>query len=135
MADKIKSILIVEDDGFISELYVRALKKAGYEVELAAQGPVGLKLAREGKFDIMLLDIMIPDMTGVEVLKELRKEKAVAPEMRIIITTNLEQDDETREAVESLADGYIIKADITPKVLVKMIQGMEASGKIQNPGS
>lgn len=128
---KFKNILIVEDDVFISELYIRALKKAGYEVTLAAEGSRGLEMGKTGDFDLMLLDIMIPEMTGVEVLKELRKDKAVAPQMKIVITTNLEQDDDTRQAVEQLADGYIIKADITPKVLVKMIQQIEASGKFE----
>ena len=125
---KFNKVLIVEDDVFISELYVRALKKAGYDIALATNGPQGLDLGKTGDFDLMLLDIMIPDMTGIEVLNELRKERDQAPNMKIIITTNLEQDDELRDSVESLADGYIIKADITPKVLVKMIQQMEESG-------
>ena len=128
-----KDILIVEDDVFISELYVRALSKKGYNVTVAADGTSGLTAGKSGKHDLMLLDIMVPEMTGVEVLKELREQKDLAPNMKIVITTNLEQDDETREAVEKLADGYIIKADITPKLLVKMIEQIEQSGTFEAP--
>ena len=131
MSSTFQHILIVEDDVFISELYIRALKKNGYDVTLAPDGTSGLESGKSGKFDLMLLDIMIPEMTGVEVLQALRAQKDLVPNMKIIITTNLEQDDETREAVESLADGYIIKADITPKILVKMIQQLESAGKIE----
>ncbi len=129
---KFKRILIVEDDVFISELYVRALRKKGYEVDVAPNGTSGLEQGKANNHDLMLLDIMIPEMTGVEVLKALREEKDLAPDMKIVITTNLEQDDNTRGAVESLADGYIIKADITPKLLVKMIQQLENVGKIDS---
>jgi len=127
---KFNKVLIVEDDVFISELYARAIKKAGYDLELATTGPQGLKLATTGEYDLMLLDIMIPEMTGVDVLENLRKKKDIVPNMKIVVTTNLEQDEVIRNAVESLADGYIIKADITPKLLVKMIHQVEESGEL-----
>lgn len=128
---KFNKILIVEDDVFISELYVRALKKEGYEVESALTGPQGLEAGKTGNYDLMLLDIMIPDMTGIEVLRELRQEKDQAPNMKIVITTNLEQDDDSRLEVERMADGYIIKADITPKHLISMIHQIEEAGKLE----
>jgi DNA-binding response OmpR family regulator len=128
---KFKKILVVEDDVFISELYIRAIRKAGYDVTHAPAGNSGLEEGLSGKYDLMLLDIMIPDMTGVEVLKKLREQKYQVPNMKIVITTNLEQEESTREAVEALADGYIIKADITPKILVKMIGQLEEAGKIE----
>lgn len=127
---KFNKVLIVEDDVFISELYARAIKKAGYDLELATTGPQGLELATTGEYDLMLLDIMIPEMTGVDVLESLRKKKDIVPNMKIVVTTNLEQDEVIRNAVESLADGYIIKADITPKLLVKMIHQVEESGEL-----
>jgi DNA-binding response OmpR family regulator len=127
---KFENILLVEDDVFISELYVRALKRAGYNVTSARSGPEGLEKGKSGSFDLMLLDIMIPDMTGVEVLQAMRAEKDMAPNMKIVITTNLEQDEETRKSVESLADGYIIKADVTPKHLLSIIKKIEETGMI-----
>lgn len=118
----IKRILIIEDDIFISELYVRALKKANYEVSLCTNGKEGLEIAKKNEHDLMLLDLMVPDLTGVEILKEMRgKEEKIAPSMKIFITTNLDQDDQTRAEIEAMADGYIIKADITPKTLIQII--------------
>lgn len=117
-----KKILCIEDEHFISELYVRALTKAGYEVKVVVDGESGLREAQTDAYDIILLDIMVPNLTGTEVLKRLR-DKALTPKLRakIIITTNLEQAEEGRAAIESQADGYIIKAEITPRQLVEFL--------------
>jgi len=117
---------MIEDDRFISEMYTRSLKAAGYEVDEVITGPEGYEKARGGDYDFILLDIMIPDKTGVEVLEDLRgpEGKGLAAS-RIIIMTNFEQDDATRQSMEKLADGYLIKAEITPKRLLDIIKDME----------
>lgn len=117
-------VLCVEDEDFISELYNRALKKEGYDVRLVKSGAEGYQLAKTGTFDIMLLDLMVPDMLGVEVLDRLRHEM---PDLRtkIIITTNLEQSEEVRQKIEKQADGYLIKAEITPKQLVEFLNNLK----------
>jgi CheY-like chemotaxis protein len=117
-----KKILCVEDEHFISELYSRALTKAGYEVTTVFDGLEGLKAAQSDQFDLVLLDIMIPSLKGTEILRRLRDNRET-PNFRgkIIITTNLDQGDETRAEVEKLADGYIIKANVTPKELVTFL--------------
>ncbi len=117
-----KKVLIIEDDVFIAELYIRALEKAGFSVDSALSGTKGLEMCKQSSYDVLLLDIMIPEITGIEVLKQLRGDNAILPDMKILITTNLEQDDESRAAIEELADGYIIKAEITPKQLVGIVQ-------------
>ena len=130
---KIKNILLIEDDQFISDLYARALRKAGYEVEPVITGPKGLALAKTCKYDLVLLDIMIPDMTGVDVLKELRgKDGAGLPQTKIIVSTNLDQDEQTRSEMESKADGYLIKADVTPRKMVEIIGQVEQFGEVQD---
>lgn len=121
-----KKILIIEDDRFISEMYSRSLNNAGYDVEEVVTGPDGYNKAKTGKYDYVLLDILIPDKTGVEVLQELRGDDGKGlPESKIIIMTNFQQDDTTRQSMEQLADGYLIKAEITPGRLVKIIQSMD----------
>lgn len=116
-------VLCIEDEFFISELYDRALRKAGYNVTNALNGIDGLELAKTDKYDIILLDLMVPGMTGIEILKILSDpEKTKKIHSKIIITTNLVQDDAAREAIEKHADGYIIKADITPKELVAFLE-------------
>lgn len=118
-----RRLLCIEDEPFIGELYARALEKAGYEVDVIADGMLGFTKAKSDVYDIILLDIMIPQLLGIDLLAQLRKEK---PELKakIIIATNLEQDAKTRAAIESAADAYIIKAEMTPKQLVEFLSQM-----------
>lgn len=117
-----KKILCIEDEHFISELYVRALTKAGYDVTVEVDGQRGLELAKTNQFDVILLDLMIPTITGIEVLRHLRN-TSETPNLRakIIITTNLEQREDIRADIEKQADGYIVKAEVTPHELVGFI--------------
>lgn len=122
-----KTILSIEDDRFISEMYARSLRKAGYEVSEVVTGPDGIREAKEGNYDVVLLDIMLPDKTGVEVLYELRgKDGKGLPNTRIVIMTNFEQDDATRQAMEKLADVYVIKAETTPRHMVEIVNQITA---------
>lgn len=117
-----KTILCIEDDHFISEMYARALRKAGYEVDEVVTGPEGLEAARSKNYTLILLDIFIPQKTGLEVLHELRGDDGKGmPDSKIVIMTNYAQDEESRELVESKVDGYFIKADITPRTLVSLV--------------
>lgn len=121
-----KTILCIEDERFIGELYSRALERAGYSVKVVADGEEGLHEAVNNDYDIILLDIMLPNMNGVDMLNKM-KSPHVTPPMRskIIITTNLDQKEEIRAEVEKLADGYVIKAEITPKELVEYINQIQ----------
>lgn len=124
---KLKKVLCIEDEHFISELYARALTKAGYEVAVELDGQKGLVAAQTDKFDIILLDLMIPTITGIEVLRTLRDHtKTPKLHAKIIITTNLEQRDDVRADIEQQADGYLVKAEITPHELVEFLNRMQA---------
>ncbi len=116
-------VLIVEDEQFISELYVQSLTGAGYEVKVVGDGLEALAIAQTNAYDIVLLDIMLPNLTGTEILKKLR-DKQESPNFtaKIIITTNLEMDEELRTTIESQADGYLVKAEVTPKELVSYLE-------------
>jgi len=115
-------VLCIEDEHFISELYVRALTKAGYDVTVEVDGQAGLKQAQTDQYDIILLDLMIPTITGIEVLRHLRNpEETPHLHSKIIITTNLEQREDIRADIERQADGYLVKADITPRELVALL--------------
>ncbi len=117
-----KKILCIEDEFFISELYERALKKSGHQVTTALNGQDGLQIAQTNTYDIVLLDLMVPGMTGMEILRIL-KDPSQSPgfNSKVIITTNLDQNDETRAELEAQADAYIVKATITPKELASFI--------------
>jgi DNA-binding response OmpR family regulator len=122
-----KKVLFIEDEHFISELYARALTKAGYQVDVQLDGQKGLAAAQADTYDIILLDLMIPNITGIEVLRTLR-DPAKTPKMhaKIIITTNLEQRDDVRADIEQQADGYLVKAEITPRELVEFLSHLAA---------
>lgn len=121
----IKTILIVEDDRFIGEMYVRSLKKAGYEVDWMIDGNDGLIAARNKTYDLVLLDVMLPERRGTEILEALRGNEDLIPNSHVIVLTNFEQDDESRLAMEARADAYLIKADITPSKLISVIQQID----------
>lgn len=121
----IKTILIVEDDRFIGEMYVRSLKKAGYDVDWMVDGNDGLIAARNKQYDLLLLDVMLPERRGTEILDALRGKEDLIPHTKVVVLTNFEQDDESRLAMEAHADGYLIKAEITPNKLLNVIQQLD----------
>jgi len=119
----IKTILCIEDDRFIGEMYIRSLKKAGYEVDWVVDGNDGLIAARNKPYDVILLDIMLPEKRGSEILEALRGGKQdLIPNSHVIVLTNFQQDDQSRTAMEKYADAYLIKAEITPKKLITIIE-------------
>jgi DNA-binding response OmpR family regulator len=120
------TVLCIEDEHFISELYARALTTAGYEVTIIGDGQVALEAAMSKQFDIILLDIMLPTMNGIEILQRLRDPAVPNPQKaKIIITTNLDQEEQTRARIEKEADGYLIKAEITPRELVAYLKQLQ----------
>lgn len=123
---KNKRILCIEDEHFIGELYTRAMTRAGYDIKVVIDGAEGLKEAQTDAYDIILLDIMVPNMSGIDILKKLR-DPAATPKLKakIIITTNLEQTEEGRAAIEAQADGYVVKAEMTPKQLVEFLDQLD----------
>jgi len=114
---------MVEDDRFIGEMYVRSLKKQGYEVDWTVTGAQGFAAATSKTYDLILLDIMLPEAQGTEIMDQLRNGKEdKIPNTRVIILTNFEQDDESRLAMQQRADAYLIKAEITPRKLIEIIE-------------
>ena len=125
----IKTILCVEDDRFIGEMYIRSLRKAGYDVEWVVDGNDGLVAARNKQYDLIILDIMLPEQRGDQILASLRNDEVdLVPNSKIIIMTNFEQNDRERDAISKRVDGYLIKADITPRRLLEFIKEIEAQG-------
>lgn len=119
----IKTILCVEDDRFIGEMYVRSLEKAGYDVTWVVDGNDGLVAARNQQFDLIILDLMLPERRGDQILDALRSNGVdLVPNSKILVMTNFEQDEKSRNNVMSRVDGYLIKADVTPRNLLEVIE-------------
>lgn len=122
----IKRILCVEDDRFIGEMYVRSLRKAGYDVSWAVDGNDGLVMAQNQQFDLIILDLMLPEQRGDQILDALRSADAdLVPSSKILVMTNFEQDDQSKTRILERVDGYLIKADITPRKLIETIETLE----------
>lgn len=129
----IKAILCIEDDRFIGEMYVRSLNKAGYDVDWMVDGNDGLVAARNKPYDLILLDIMLPERRGSEILEVLRGGKTdLIPNTKIIVMTNFDQDEESRMAMQHQADAYLIKAEITPKKLLQVIEKLDKAGEVHS---
>lgn len=120
----IKTVLIIEDDRFIGEMYQRSLRLAGYEVDWVVTGREGALAAVAKPYDLILLDIMLPETQGNVVLDVLRGEVDKIPKSRVIVLTNFDQDEDARRAMQQKVDGYLIKADITPRKLIDIISQM-----------
>lgn len=105
---------------------MRALTKAGYKVDTATDGQEALNAAETNQYDIILLDLMVPTLTGIEILRTLRDPARVPPlKAKIIIITNLEQREDVRNDIEKQADGYIVKAELTPREIVKFLDNIK----------
>jgi len=100
------SILVVEDEEAIREGLIDVLIYHGYGVNSAASGPEGLKLAQSGKFDLILLDIMLPGMDGYEICNRIREDDRDQP---IIMLTAKTSDDEIVQGLKLGADDYVAK--------------------------
>ncbi len=134
---KINSVLVIEDDRFIGEMYVRSLKNNGYVVDWVTTGREGFAAASIKPYDLILLDIMLPEQTGIEVLNSLRNNPKgdLIAKSRVIVLTNFDQDEESREDMQSQADGYLIKADITPRTLLDIISQMATVEDASTPST
>lgn len=119
-----KRILIVDDDLYIRELYVEVLTDAGFAVEAAIDGREGLNKLLIGGYDLILLDVMMPQLDGLQVLSTVAESTPQNKNGPIVLLTNLSHDPIIQEGLSKGAASYLIKADITPEELVKKIQTM-----------
>jgi DNA-binding response OmpR family regulator len=114
-------ILLVDDDLYIRELYEEILKNAGYEVEMAVDGKEGLEKIVEGGYDLILLDVMMPYIDGIGILKKLEDDKPKKSNGPIILLTNLAYDPVMKEATERGAAACLYKAEMNPDEFLKKV--------------
>ena len=110
-------ILVVDDEDIVRTSCSRTLSPEGYEVKLAKNGSEGLKMAREDKFDLVLTDLKMPDMDGIEVLRIIKEQW---PETEVIIVTGYQTVDTAVKAIKLGAYDYIEKP-FTPDALISAV--------------
>jgi DNA-binding response OmpR family regulator len=114
-------IAIIEDDQAIAQMYRFKFESEGYSVQTAADGKHGLELAEKMKPDIILLDLMMPEITGDQVLKELRSTEW-GKDIKVIILTNMGEQEIPSSIKELGASGVILKADMTPRQVADLVK-------------
>lgn len=116
-----KKLLIAEDDFFIRDIYSKVFSISGYEVLVAVDGEDALTKIKAQAFDMILLDIMMPKVTGIDVLRETRTTETPNKTAPVFLITNLGQQNIIEEAFKLGMDGYIIKSQVTPQQIVDEI--------------
>ncbi len=114
-------IAIIEDDVAISNMYRIKFETEGFQVQLAENGVVGLKMVKSFKPDIVLLDIMMPEMNGDEMLGKLRAEDW-GKDLPVIVLTNLGPQEAPESLKELNVNSYIVKAEMTPKQVADFVR-------------
>lgn len=116
------SILIMEDDQYIRDLYVMVLIQAGYDVVGCADGVSGMAEANKKQFDVALLDLMMPNMSGLDFLREIKEHPPKFALNNIIVISNLAYSDAKQEALKLGAVDFLVKAEMEPKEIVARIE-------------
>jgi len=114
-------IAIIEDDHTISQMYRMKFESDGYDVQVAENGKVGIQLVEDWAPDIVLLDLMMPEMNGDESLREIRS-KDWGKTVPIIILTNMGKEEAPRELEALNVSDYIVKAEMTPRQVVDKVK-------------
>jgi two-component system alkaline phosphatase synthesis response regulator PhoP len=125
-----KKILIIDDEPSASNLYKERFEFSEFEVKQAWAGEGSVKMAEEFQPSVILLDLMLPQMSGEEVLDQLRSNPKTK-NIPVIVWTALFQQEAERAKVEQKADDYVIKTEIMPGELVKKVE--ELMNKPANP--
>lgn len=115
-----KKILIVEDDFFIRDLYELQARKAGYDVVIAADGAEAIEKTRKEAPDILLIDLMLPKMDGLTVMKTVKADSRFS-NTPCVIVTNLEDATKEQEAKSAGAAGYLLKIQNTPEMVIQSL--------------
>jgi DNA-binding response OmpR family regulator len=113
MSDTTK-ILLIEDDQFLRDMYNELLSDEGFEVTSCADGEEGFNKAEQGGYNLVLLDIMLPKMDGLQVLKTLQEKDLLGLNGPVVMLTNLGQDNIVKQGFDLGASGYLIKSALTP---------------------
>lgn len=118
---KTKKILLAEDDQFISRAYKDGLERVGFEIVIALDGFVAVEKVKIEKPDIVLLDLMMPEKNGFEVLEEIRAGKD-SKNIPVIILSNLGQDSDVEKGKELGATDYLIKSNFSMKEVIEKVK-------------
>ncbi len=120
-----KRILLVEDNELMQKLYVDLLKSENYYVEAASTGKSAYEKIIQGGWDLVLLDIVLPDMTGVDIVKKLQTNNPTKPNKKIVFLSNLDTGKEIDE-IKKLEFDYVTKSNVDPGQFIAKVKSLLA---------
>ncbi len=115
-------ILLVEDDPFIAEIYTKKLGNSGFETLNVTSGRAVLKELKEQNFDLVLLDLVLPEMSGTEVLREIRHNKEYDQNLKVVVFSNLSSPEDREQVIKLGANGFISKTEFSPSEVIAEIE-------------
>ncbi len=121
MTDKKTKVLIIEDEEMLVNMYISKFEKEGYEIEKALNGREGLEKVKSYNPEIILLDVIMPEMDGFMVLKQLKSE-ASTKNIPVIMLTNLGQEEDIEKGEKLGVKDYLVKANLTPSQVVDKVK-------------
>jgi CheY-like chemotaxis protein len=110
-------ILLVDDDAFLRDMYATKFSELGHDIDVAEDGESALVKVQNGKYAVVLMDMIMPSMGGIELLKHIKNEKLAGDPVCIMLTNQSEESDRMK-AIEAGAVGYIVKAERIPSEVV-----------------
>lgn len=113
-------ILLVDDDAFLRDMYAVKFNEKGHTIDVAETAEIALTKLRENEYDVILLDMIMPGMNGVDVLKKVKSEK-IGGSPKCIMLTNQSEDTDKQSALSEGAIGYIVKAELIPSEVVDTV--------------
>ena len=116
-----KKILLIEDDPFLIDIYVTKFKESGFSVEVANDGESAFRYLEEKKPDLVILDIVLPQIDGWEILRKIKSAPGLK-DLKVIILSNLSQKEEVERGINLGSIKYLIKAHYTPSQVVEEIK-------------
>lgn len=125
-----KKILLVDDDVYIRDLYTEVLKDEQYDVSIAADGEEALNMIGQGPFDLILLDVMMPKVDGIQVLNKIKADEKTK-NVPVLMLTNFGQEDLIKQAVTLGSTDYLLKYNLTPGEMTAKVKGILNPQQVQ----
>lgn len=113
-------ILLVDDDAFLRDMYATKFRELGHAIDAAQTAESALTKLREGEYDVILLDMVMPGMSGIDLLRTIREEKVGGNPICIMLSNQSDESDK-EEAMKEGAAGYIVKAEFIPSEVVEKV--------------
>lgn len=121
-------ILLVDDDAFLRDMYATKFRELDFTINVAETSEIAISKLREGEYDIVLADMVMPGLSGVELIRRIKSEDLGGNPLCIMLSNQSEESDK-KAALEAGAVGYIVKAELIPSEVVGAVQKLVAESK------